>query len=159
MASTPSQPDHHVVVIGAGLSGIGMGIALRRAGLLDFVILERAGDIGGTWRDNTYPGIAVDVPAQAYQFSFELNPDWSKAFARGPEVKAYLDGVADRYRVREHVRLHSEVTARVWDDSAHLWRLTVNGGEVTARFVVSAIGPFVDPKPVDIPGAEDFAGT
>jgi cation diffusion facilitator CzcD-associated flavoprotein CzcO len=65
MVSTPSRPDHHVVVIGAGLSGIGMGIALRRAGLVDFVILERAGDIGGTWRDNTYPGIAVDVPAQA----------------------------------------------------------------------------------------------
>jgi cation diffusion facilitator CzcD-associated flavoprotein CzcO len=159
MVSTPSQPDHHVVVIGAGLSGIGMGIALRRAGLVDFVILERAGDIGGTWRDNTYPGIAVDVPAQAYQFSFELNPDWSRAFARGPEVKTYLDGVADRYRVRQHVRLHSEVTERVWDGAAHLWRLTVNGAEVTARFVVSAIGPFVDPKPVDIPGAEDFAGT
>jgi len=161
-APTPHRPDHEVVIIGAGLSGIGMGIALSRAGLLDFVILERAGDIGGTWRDNTYPGIAVDVPAQAYQFSYALNPDWSRAFAEGAEVKAYLDRVADRYRVRDHIRCHHEVTERVWDDDAHLWRLTVNGREngteLTARFVVSAIGPFVDPKPADIPGAEEFGG-
>jgi cation diffusion facilitator CzcD-associated flavoprotein CzcO len=162
-APSPDRPDHEVVIIGAGLSGIGMGIALSRAGLLDFVILERAGDIGGTWRDNTYPGIAVDVPAQAYQFSFELNPDWSRAFAEGAEVKAYLDRVADRYKVRDHIRCDHEVTERVWDDAAHRWRLTVNGGEngreLTARFVVSAIGPFVDPKPVDIPGVGEFGGT
>ncbi|HEX4246720.1 MAG TPA: NAD(P)/FAD-dependent oxidoreductase [Pseudonocardia sp.] len=157
-APTPDRPDHEIVIIGAGLSGIGMGIALSRAGLLDFVILERAGDIGGTWRDNTYPGIAVDVPAQAYQFSFELNPGWSRAFAGGAEVKAYLDRVADRYRVRDHIRCQHEVTERVWDEAAHLWRLTVNGTRLTARYVVSAIGPFVDPKPADIPGVEEFGG-
>ena len=75
-------PDHEVAIIGAGLGGIGMAITLRRAGIEDFVVLERASDIGGTWRDNTYPGIAVDIPAQAYQFSYELNPDWSRVFAR-----------------------------------------------------------------------------
>ena len=156
---TPERPDHEVVVIGAGLGGIGMGIALRRAGFTDFVILERAGDIGGTWRDNTYPGIAVDVPAQAYQFSFELNPRWSRVFAAGAEVKAYIDGCADRYDVRGHVRLNSEVTSRTWDERHHLWRLAVGDRTMTARFVVSAIGAFVDPKPVDIPGLHDFAGT
>ncbi|HZD67264.1 MAG TPA: NAD(P)/FAD-dependent oxidoreductase [Acidimicrobiales bacterium] len=150
--------DHEVVVIGAGLGGIGMGIALARAGIDQFVILERADDIGGTWRDNTYPGVAVDIPAQAYQFSYRLNPDWRRTFARGWEVKAYIDRLADRYRVRPHVRLGAGVTERVWDEEAHLWRLHVGGGEVTARFVVSAVGAFVDPKPPGIPGLDAFAG-
>ncbi|MFC6879493.1 flavin-containing monooxygenase [Actinomadura yumaensis] len=158
-------PDTHIAIIGAGLSGLGMGIALRRAGLEDFLILERAGDIGGTWRDNTYPGVGVDVPAQAYQFSFELNPRWSRVFAPGSEVMAYLDRLADRYRLRPHVRLHSEVVERVWDQQAQVWRLKVrrpgspDAQEVVARFVVSAIGPFVDPKPVNVAGAARFAGT
>ena len=82
------EPDHEVAIIGAGLSGLGMGAALRRAGIDDFVILERAGDVGGTWRDNTYPGIGVDIPTFAYQFSYELKPDWSRVFAKGAEVKA-----------------------------------------------------------------------
>ncbi len=152
------MPEFEVAVIGAGISGIGMGIALRRAGITDFVILERAGDIGGTWRDNTYPGIGVDVPAQAYQFSYALNPGWSRVFAPGHEVKAYVDDLADRYGIRRHVRLGTEVVRRAWDEDGHLWRLSTPGGEITARFVVSAIGAFVEPKPVDIPGVADFGG-
>jgi cation diffusion facilitator CzcD-associated flavoprotein CzcO len=152
------RPDHHVAIIGAGLSGIGMGIALRRAGLEDFVIFERAGDIGGTWRDNVYPGIGVDIPAQAYQFSYELKPDWSRVFAKGHEVKAYVDQCADGYGIRTYVRLDSDVTERAWDEEAHLWRLRVSGREVTARFVISAIGPFVEPKATAIDGVEDFRG-
>lgn len=154
-----AAPDHHLAIIGAGISGIGMGIALRRAGIEDFVIFERAHDIGGTWRDNVYPGIGVDVPAQAYQFSFELNPDWSRVFARGAEVKAYVDHCADAYGIRPHIRLGCDVRTRTWDEDAHVWRLDVNGDEVTARFVVSAIGPFVAPKDPGIPGVEDFGGT
>jgi cation diffusion facilitator CzcD-associated flavoprotein CzcO len=157
----PSErPDHEVAVIGAGLSGIGMGIALRRAGIEDFVILERAGDVGGTWRDNTYPGIGVDIPAQAYQFSYEFKPDWSRVFAKGAEVKAYVDQCTDAYGIRPHIRLRSEVLERTWDDDAGLWRLQVGPGgrALTARYVVSAIGAFVDPKPVDIPGVADFGG-
>ncbi|MFC0041553.1 flavin-containing monooxygenase [Actinomadura rayongensis] len=158
--SRADRPDTEVAIIGAGLSGLGMGIALRRAGWDDFVLLERAGDIGGTWRDNTYPGVGVDVPAQAYQFSFALNPDWSRVFAPGAEVKAYLDRLADRYDLRRHVRCGTEIVERAWDADARLWRLAIaGGGEVTARFVVSAIGPFVDPKPVDIPGVGTFTGT
>lgn len=155
---TSASPDHHVAVIGAGLSGIGMGIALRRAGIEDFVILERAQDIGGTWRDNVYPGVAVDIPAQAYQFSFELNPDWSRAFARGGEVKAYVDHCADRYGIRPFIRLDADVRSRTWDEAAHLWRLDVNGEEVSARFVVSATGPFMEPKEPAIHGVADFEG-
>ncbi|MGH2952780.1 MAG: flavin-containing monooxygenase [Solirubrobacterales bacterium] len=154
-----AAPDHEVAIIGAGLSGIGMGAALRHAGIEDFVLLERAGDVGGTWRDNTYPGIGVDIPALAYQFSYELNPGWSRLFPKGSEVKAYIDRFVDEYGMRPHIELRSEVTARSWDDDHHLWRLKVNGdGEVTARFVVSAIGAFVDPKPVEIAGLDDFAG-
>lgn len=153
-----AAPDHEVAIIGAGLGGLGMGIKLRDAGITDFVILERAHDIGGTWRDNDYPGIAVDVPAQAYQFSFELNPDWQRTFATGEEVKHYIDRLADRYGLRQHIRFGADVTSRIWDDHAHLWRLGVGKGEVTARFVVSAIGAFVDPKPVDIPAVDTFEG-
>ncbi|MCW3066138.1 MAG: putative monooxygenase [Solirubrobacterales bacterium] len=151
-------PQHEVAIIGAGLSGIGMAIALRRAGIEDFVILERAGDVGGTWRDNTYPGIGVDIPAQAYQFSYELKPDWSGVYATGAEVKAYVDQLVEHHGVRPFVRFHSEVTERVWDAEQQLWRLKLSGGEVTARFVIGAIGPFVDPKPAEIPGLDDFRG-
>jgi cation diffusion facilitator CzcD-associated flavoprotein CzcO len=151
-------PDHDVAIIGAGLGGIGAAIALKRAGIDDIVLLERASDIGGTWRDNTYPGIAVDIPAQAYQFSFELKPDWSRVFATGDEVKGYIDHCADRYDVRRHIRLDSEVLVREWDDDAHLWRLRTPDGETTARFVVSAVGAFVNPKQPEIAGVEQFEG-
>jgi cation diffusion facilitator CzcD-associated flavoprotein CzcO len=158
MTDPRPQPDHEIAIIGAGLGGIGMAIALRRAGLEDFVILERASDIGGTWRDNTYPGLTVDIPAQAYQFSFELNPDWSHVYARGAEVKAYIDRCADRYDVRRFVRLDSEVIARRWDEPEHLWRLELPDRELTARFVISAVGAFVNPQPCAIEGLERFGG-
>jgi cation diffusion facilitator CzcD-associated flavoprotein CzcO len=151
-------PDHEVAIIGAGLSGLGMGAALRRAGIDDFVILERAGDVGGTWRDNTYPGIGVDIPTFAYQFSYELKPDWSRVFAKGEEVKSYIDDYVVKYDLARHLRFDSEVMARTWDEERHLWRLKVNGGETTARFVISAIGAFVDPKPSELAGLDDFEG-
>jgi len=159
MSATAATPDHEVAIIGAGLGGIGAAIALRRAGVDDLVVCERASDIGGTWRDNTYPGLTVDIPAQAYQFSYELKPDWSHTYPRGAEVKAYVDHCADRYDVRRFVRLDSEVLSRTWDESEHVWRLELPRGEVlTARFVVSAVGAFVNPKPPAITGLEDFRG-
>lgn len=151
-------PDHEIAIIGAGLGGIGAAIALKRAGLDDFVILERAADIGGTWRDNTYPGLTVDIPAQAYQFSYELNPGWSHIYARGHEVKRYIDHCADRYGVRDSVRLRSEVRVRRWDEDQHLWRLELPDGELTARYVISAVGAFVNPRPCEIEGLDRFAG-
>jgi cation diffusion facilitator CzcD-associated flavoprotein CzcO len=126
-------PDHEVAIIGAGLSGLGMGAALRRVGIEDFVIFERAHDVGGTWRDNTYPGVGVDIPTFAYQFSYELKPDWSRVFAKGPEVKDYIDEYVVKYDLARHLRFDSEVTARTWDEEHHVWRLRVNGGETTAR--------------------------
>ena len=151
-------PDHEVAIIGAGFGGLGMAAELKRRNIQDFVIYERADDIGGTWRDNTYPGIAVDIPVFAYQFSYDMKPDWSRFFPRGNEVKAYIDDYADRFGVRPHIRLGSEVRSRTWDEENHLWRLDIGGEEVTARFVISAIGPFVDPKPAGIAGVDDFEG-
>ncbi|MEA2472242.1 MAG: hypothetical protein QOE06_157 [Thermoleophilaceae bacterium] len=160
MTVAAPTPDHEVAIIGGGLSGIGMGAALLRAGIDDFVILERADDVGGTWRDNTYPGVGVDIPAYAYQFSYDLKPDWSRVFAKGAEVKGYIDDFVRKHGIAPHIRFASEVTARTWDAEGRLWRLGLNGGgdEVTARFVVSAIGAFVDPKPPGLPGLEEFAG-
>ena len=94
----PSAPDHEVAIIGAGFSGLGMGAALRRAGIEDFVIFERADDVGGTWRDNTYPGIGVDIPVFAYQFSYELQARLVAVLPQGPEVKGYIDDYADQVR-------------------------------------------------------------
>src|SRR3546814_17266566 len=99
------EPMHEVVIIGAGLGGIGVAIELREAGIEAFVLLERAADIGGTWRDNTYPGIASDVPAQVYQYSFELNPDWSPVFAPGEVIMAYRHRPADTSGLRGRVPL------------------------------------------------------
>ncbi len=149
-----------MAIIGAGLSGLGMGAALDRAGIGDYVIYERAGDVGGTWRDNTYPGVGVDIPTFAYQFSYDLKPDWSRVFADGAEVKGYIDEYTAKHRLGAKIRFRSEVTARTWDAENHLWRLAINGGgkEVTARFVVSAIGAFVDPKPAGVAGLDDFEG-
>ena len=150
--------DHETVIIGAGLGGIGAGIALKRAGLDDFVVLERADDVGGTWRENTYPDIGVDVPSFAYQFSFEKNPYWSRVFPKGAEVKRYIDHCADKYGVRPHIRLNSEVTRREWDGDTHTW-LTFVGKRrkpIRSRWVIAALGAFVNPRPPGIPGLEDF---
>jgi cation diffusion facilitator CzcD-associated flavoprotein CzcO len=152
------QPDHEVAIIGAGFSGIGAGIKLKSAGIEDFVILEQADDIGGTWRDNTYPGIAVDIPSFSYQYSFELNPNWSRIFAPGAEVKAYADHCVDKYGLREHIRLGTRVTKEVFDERNHLWRLHVGRKVIKARFVMAALGGLTQPKDPDIPGLEDFAG-
>jgi cation diffusion facilitator CzcD-associated flavoprotein CzcO len=154
-----SGPDYEVAIIGAGLGGIGMAIALRRAGIDDIVVLERAADIGGTWRDNRYPGLTVDIPAQAYQFSYALKPDWSRVFATGAEVRSYIEDCADRFDVRRFIRLRSEVRSRIWDEEAKLWRLELPDGGVSARFVVSAIGAFVNPRHPEIPGLDTFNGT
>jgi cation diffusion facilitator CzcD-associated flavoprotein CzcO len=152
------KPDHEVAIIGAGLGGLGLAAALKRKNIQDFAIFERADDVGGTWRDNTYPGIGVDIPVFAYQFSYDLKPDWSRFFPRGHEVKAYIDEYTDKHAIRPHIRFNSEVRSRAWDEESHLWRLDVGGEEVTARYVISAIGPFVDPKPAEIPGLDDFEG-
>lgn len=157
--TSTKHPDHEVVVLGGGFSGVGTGVKLRQAGVTDFVILEQADDVGGTWRDNTYPGVGVDIPSFTYQFSFEMNPDWSRVFAPGAEVRSYLDHCIDKYDLRRHVRLNTRVTEAVWDEQGHFWRIHHADGLITARFMVIACGSLTQPKLPDIPGLSDFRGT
>lgn len=157
---TASIPEHHVVVIGSGVGGLCAGVRLKQAGIEDFVIIDRAADLGGTWRDNVYPGIAVDIPSVIYQYSFFRNPHWSRVFAPGDEVQAYHQRVAENFGLRPHFRFGVDVRSEEWDEEQHHWRLNLADGSVmTARFVISAIGPFFDPKESGIKGIESFKGT
>ncbi|WP_378735107.1 flavin-containing monooxygenase [Nocardia brasiliensis] len=152
--------DHEVVVIGAGPGGIAAGVKLREAGIEDFAILERADEVGGSWHENRYPGLSVDVPALTYQYSFARNPNWTRFFPRGPEVKAYHVDVAKRFGLYPHLRFGVDIVRQVWDERRHLWRLhTADGSVVTARFVISAVGAFVNPKDdPGIPGLAAYTG-
>jgi cation diffusion facilitator CzcD-associated flavoprotein CzcO len=158
-----------VAILGAGFSGIGMAVRLLQAGVDDIVVLERGSDVGGTWRDNTYPGAACDIPSDLYSFSFAPNPDWTRIFPPQREIQAYLRGVADRFGVTPNIRFGTELERADWDETARMWRLSVRadaggGGaraglsEIEARVFVSASGPFVDPTWPAIPGLESFAG-
>src|SRR3954454_14838475 len=152
-------PDHEVIVVGAGFSGIGAAIKLDRAGFSDLAVLEDGDGVGGAWHWNTYPGVAVDIPSFSYQFSFETSSDWSRIYAPGPELKAYAEHCVDRYGLRDRIRLNTRVVAGEFDEDGHVWRLTTgDGDERTTRFVVGATGVFTQPKPPDIPGLADFAG-
>ncbi|NKZ06981.1 flavin-containing monooxygenase [Actinomadura latina] len=152
------KPDHEVVVVGAGFSGLCVGIRLRQRGVRDFVILDAAPSVGGVWRHNTYPGVAVDIPSTTYCYSFEPNPSWTRSFAPGAEVRAYAEHCADKYRLRPHLRLGTKVDRAVFDEGADVWHVHTCRGEITARFLVAAVGPLDQPKNPDIPGIETFAG-
>src|SRR3954467_11199550 len=134
-------PDVDVAVIGAGFSGIGAAIALRRAGIERFVVLEEGDGVGGAWHWNRYPGIQVDIPSFSYQFSYAQRPDWSRVYAPGDELKAYAEHCVDHYGLRSRIRLNARVTGATWDDREHLWRLALDGGgTLAARHVVGATG-------------------
>ncbi len=149
---------HEVAVIGTGFAGLGMSIKLKRQGIDDFVVLERASSVGGTWRDNTYPGCQCDVPSHLYSLSFAPNPDWSRSFSPQPEIWEYLRRTADEQGVTPHIRFDSEVTEARWDDDRRIWVLTTASGEVRCRVLVAALGGLVEPRLPDIPGIEDFPG-
>src|SRR4051794_19439806 len=152
--------DHEVIVVGAGFSGIGAAIKLDQAGFRDLLILEAGDGVGGAWHWNTYPGVAVDIPSFSYQFSFETRSDWSRVYAPGDELKAYAEHCVDHYGLRSRIRLNTTVTDATWDDDRHVWRLSTAGGEsITARHVIGATGVLTKPKPPDIAGLHDFAGT
>jgi len=148
-----------VAIIGAGIGGLGAAIHLQRAGYTDFTIFERADDVGGTWHANSYPDVAVDIPGIVYQFSFEKNPWWSRTFPKGAEVRGYIAHLVEKYGLSERLRLSTEVMRRDWDEDSHFWLLTLDDGStVTARFVITATGAFVEPRLPDIPGLETFTG-
>jgi cation diffusion facilitator CzcD-associated flavoprotein CzcO len=144
-------------VIGAGFSGLGTAIKLVQSGRDDFVILERGSDLGGTWRDNTYPGCACDVPSQVYSFSFELNPDWSHTYARQPEIQAYLQRVADKNDLRRRIVYGADVTDAQWTGS--VWEIETTAGTWTADVLVAGTGGLSEPSFPDIPGLSAFEGT
>ncbi|BBY29613.1 flavin-containing monooxygenase [Mycolicibacterium sediminis] len=156
-----ADADHEVAIIGAGPGGIAAAHLLRRRGIDDVVILERGDDFGGTWRDNHYPGLAVDIPTLWYQLSFAPNPDWSRLFAPGPEIHRYLRDTAATLGLYPLLVPNTEVVRQHWDDAAGLWRLEfADGGGTTARFLISSVGGYVNAKDtVDVDGLSDFAGT
>lgn len=148
-----------VAVIGAGPGGLGLGLLLRRAGIEDFVIFDRAPGVGGTWRHNTYPGAACDVPSHLYSFSFLLNPHWTTTFAAQPEILAYFEWAADVGGLRPHLRLRTGVESATWDETTRHWCVRTDTGEHwQAQVVVSAVGMFNAPAIPDLPGLADFAG-
>jgi cation diffusion facilitator CzcD-associated flavoprotein CzcO len=152
-------PDHEVLIVGAGFSGIGVAISLQKAGIHDHAIVESGDRFGGTWQWNTYPGVAVDIPSFSYQFSFERRADWSRVYAPGAELRAYAEHCATKYGLRSKARFNLRVDGATFDEGASLWRITTsNGEEPTARHVVDATGVLTHPKRPDIPGVDDFEG-
>ncbi|GAB4583646.1 flavin-containing monooxygenase [Nocardia sp. IFM 10818] len=158
-APAGGRADHEVIVVGAGFGGIGTGIALQRKGIHDFVIVDKWDRVGGTWHANTYPGVAVDIPSFIYSFSYEQRGDWSRVFAPGTELREYAESMVDKYGLRGKLRMNTTIVAADFDDRNSLWRLTTDGGrELTARYVVLAVGGLERPKMPDIPGLQDFGG-
>jgi cyclohexanone monooxygenase len=149
-----------IAIIGAGPGGICMAIKLREAGFDDFVLLERSDGVGGTWRRHVYPGCACDVQSHVYQYSFELNPDWTRPYARQSEILAYLEACAEKYGVLPHCRFGSDVTAAKWQEAQAAWAIQLSSGEILeANIVVSAVGMFNELVWPDIPGISTFQGT
>ncbi|MGQ0529238.1 MAG: flavin-containing monooxygenase [Panacagrimonas sp.] len=152
--------EYEAAVIGAGFSGLCMAIQLKQAGIDSFVVFEKADDIGGTWRDNLYPGCACDVPSHLYSYSFEPNPNWSRMFAPQGEIWDYPRGCARKYGVTPHMRFGAEVVSAAFDTKRQLWTVSASTGErVQARVVVSAIGALSIPAYPKVPGIEKFKGT
>jgi cation diffusion facilitator CzcD-associated flavoprotein CzcO len=164
-AKQPARPaahalaHHRIAIVGSGFSGLGMAIRLLKDGERDFVVLERAREIGGTWRDNTYPGCRCDVPSHLYSFSFAPNPSWSSTFSPQPEILAYLRDVAQRFGVLPYVRFDTGLESAEWDEAAGHWRIETSQGAMTADVLVCGQGPLSEPRLPDVPGLDSFEGT
>ncbi|ASW55002.1 NAD(P)/FAD-dependent oxidoreductase [Plantactinospora sp. KBS50] len=156
--ASPQRTSVRIAVLGAGFGGIGTAIRLRQRGYRDFLVFDRGTEVGGTWRDNTYPGCACDVPSHMYSLSFAPNPDWSRSFSAQPEIWAYLRDCVDRFDLRTHLRLGHEVTGARWDGQTGRWLVDTSGGPYRAEFLVLAGGPLSEPALPDLPGLAGFAG-
>jgi cation diffusion facilitator CzcD-associated flavoprotein CzcO len=151
--------EHAAIIVGAGFSGLCAGIQLRKAGIESFVILEKANGVGGTWRDNTYPGAACDIPSHLYSYSFEPNPSWSRAYGGQPEILAYLEHCATKYGVRPHLRLNTQVVGAAFDEATGLWTVEVDHGPpLTARALILGNGALHLPAIPELPGRSSFRG-
>ncbi|MBF6496405.1 flavin-containing monooxygenase [Nocardia cyriacigeorgica] len=157
--SAAAQPLD-VAVIGAGFAGIGVAIRLRQRGITNFAVLERDSRVGGTWRDNTYPGAACDIPSRLYSYRFAPNPDWSQTYSGSAEILDYIESMADRFGVRPAIRFGHNVAGLEFDEDAGLWTIAISGRKrpLRARAVVIASGPLSNASFPDIDGLDDFAG-
>ena len=154
-----AAPMHEVIIIGTGFGGLGMAIQLQEAGIKNIIVLEKAADVGGVWRDNRYPGAACDVPSHLYSYSFAPNASWSRKFAQQPEIHRYLRECADQHGLRNIIRFNTEVVAASFSAEQGLWTLTTATGEqLTSRAVVSAVGQLNRPAIPRIDGMEQFQG-
>ena len=157
-ADTPLPEHVRVFVVGAGFAGLGAAIKLDEAGLPDFLVVDKGDSVGGTWRDNTYPGAACDVPSQLYSFSFAPNPEWSRSFSPQPEIQAYLEDVARRSGVLDRFRFGVTVEDATWDEDDLVWQVSTSVGRLTADILISGSGGLSEPKLPDIEGIDTFAG-
>ncbi|SNY78193.1 Predicted flavoprotein CzcO associated with the cation diffusion facilitator CzcD [Nocardia amikacinitolerans] len=154
-----TTPRHtRVLIVGSGLSGLGTAVRLTQEGYTDFLVIERGDDVGGTWRVNTYPGAGCDVPSQLYSYSFALNPEWSRSFSPQPEIHRYIQGIADRYGVRDKHIFGCAMTSARWNEAAARWEVETTRGKFTADVVVSAAGVLAEPNLPDIKGIHSFEG-
>src|SRR4051812_910003 len=157
--SAPATLRHFdVVVVGAGFAGVGAAIKLHEAGFDDFAVIEKADRLGGTWRDNTYPGCGCDVPSAVYSFSFARNPDWSHAYAGQQEIQDYLERTADEYGVTARVQFGTEVLGARWSEDEQRWAVDTTAGPYSARAVIAGAGPLHEPNLPDVPGIDAFEG-
>jgi cation diffusion facilitator CzcD-associated flavoprotein CzcO len=153
-------PDHHrIAIVGSGFAGLGAAVRLKQAGIEDFVVLERTGDVGGTWNVNTYPGCQCDIPSHLYSFSFAPNPSWSRTYSCQPEIWEYLRRVCSEQGIDPHIRFHHEVAAARWVQDEQVWRIETNAGELTAEMLIAGPGPLAEPKLGEIDGIDTFQGT
>ncbi len=148
----------HIAILGTGFSGLGMAIRLRQSGHHDFVILEKASDIGGTWRDNTYPGCACDIPSHLYSFSFALNPQWSHTYSPQREIQSYLRRCARRFGIIPHIQWNSTMLNATWSEADQYWQITTTQGQLFADILILGNGPLSEPSLPSIAGIADFAG-
>jgi cation diffusion facilitator CzcD-associated flavoprotein CzcO len=156
--TNPTHQHTKVAIIGAGFSGLATAIRLKQQGIEDFVVLERAADVGGTWHYNTYPGCMCDVPSHLYSLSFAPNPNWSHTYSPQDEIRRYLRRCAEEFGIRPHLRTNVEVTAASWREEEELWELETSAGVRTTTVLVSGMGPLTEPKIPEIPGLDSFAG-
>lgn len=156
--STKHAEDFEILVLGAGISGIGAGIRLLERGMTDFAILEKADDLGGTWRDNTYPGLTCDVPSTLYSYSFAQKHDWSRVFAGQREILEYVRETAEARSVPDHIRFNQEVRRAQWIDAEKHWRVETADTVYRARFLITCTGYLHEPSIPDLPGLKDFPG-
>ena len=158
--STEEAERRHVgtLIIGSGFAGLGTAIRLSREGRDDYLVIERGSEVGGTWRDNTYPGAACDVPSHLYSYSFELNPNWSRSFSPQPEIQQYLRDTAAKYRVLDKHLFDTDVTLARWDNDSRRWLVDTTSGAFSANVLIGAVGALAEPALPEIDGIDTFAG-